>query len=122
DGDAKRGGNRGVRCFAIEVDLARRPGDFVRAVQRRSSRIRSTPPDRANVGARRIIGVGYSGGEIGRARRAVPIGRVIAVDTEVRAAHNFEVVGQAGVGNGKVVGCQIGRLGILVDKTGIRVV
>ena len=83
DGDAQCGGNSGIRSDAIDVDLARRPGDFIRAVQRRSSRVGSRSRNWANRGTRRIVSVWDSGGKVGRARCAVPQRIVVAVDPEV---------------------------------------
>ncbi len=93
-------------------------------VQSRAGVAASVPRahDGANGGARRVVGVRDSGGEIRRAAAVMPVGRVVALHAEVRSAHDFEVVGQAGVSDGKVIRGEIGGPGVLVDEPGVRIV
>ena len=61
----------------------------------------------AGAGAAAVIGVHNSGRQVGRAGRVMPGGRVVAADSEIRAANDFQIVGQAGMPHGEIVGREI---------------
>src|SRR5437762_267979 len=46
----------------------------------------------------------------------MPVRRVVIDDAKVGAAHDFEVIGQAGMAHSIVVGGQVGSCGVAVDE------
>ena len=51
----------------------------------------------------------------------VPVGRIVVDYAKVRSADNFQVVGEAGVTDCKVIGGEIGGLCVAVNERGVRV-
>ena len=52
----------------------------------------------------------------------MPIGIVIGMDTEIGGADDFQVVGEAGMGDGEVVGGAVSALGVLIDEGRVGIV
>jgi hypothetical protein len=119
---ADRAGCRGNRRRPIDVDIAGRALHFVRGINRGNCRIGSLARDRADRRARRVVGVRGLRGQIGQAVEIVPVRVVVALDTEVRAADDLEVVAQARVRDCVVVDAKIRKQRIAVRERSVRIV
>src|ERR1700730_11687563 len=122
DGYAERCGNGGVRDGSVNIDLARRPSDFVRTVQCRGRRVGTASPEGTDRRALRVVGIRNTRRKVGGAGHIVPVWRVIAMDAEIRSTDDLEIISEAGMRDRKIIGGQVRSPRVLVDKAGVRVV
>ena len=119
-------GRRGRhRLHAIDIGKIRklRQSYFVPSVNGWSLSVLSCSGDWADISrvdrnwrvATAVIGVHNAGDDIGRASRATPGWSIVAADTEVGAANDFEVICQAWMADREVVLCVIDLL--VCDET-----
>src|SRR5258708_15262420 len=100
----------------INVDFARRSAGLVCIVNNWRSGVSAGTANWANRRRSPVVERRCAGGEVIHATGIVPVRRVVIEHTEVRAAHNLQIVGEAGMGDGKVIGRGIGGFGILVGE------
>jgi hypothetical protein len=108
--------------YVVNLDFTGRSGHLVCAVQERSSGVSARSGDRADGWARRIVGVGSPRSQVVGAAQVVPIGTVVAQNSEVGSPHNLQVVGQARMSDGEIVGGQVGGQSVRIDERSVRVV
>src|SRR6266852_7843629 len=99
-------GNVGIgrdRLDAINVDVSRRARSFVGEIDGGSGGVGSSAVDGADGWEGAVVQGRLAGREVGEAIGVVPIGAVVVQDAEVGAANGFEIVGQAGMGDGEII-------------------
>src|SRR5271157_5121315 len=67
------------------------------------------------------IGVYGAGYYVGLTCRVAPIRRIVAADAEVGTTNDLEIIGETGMANGKIVGCEI-DLAVLDNAIQVRLV
>src|SRR6202795_1646341 len=89
DGLADGIGIRYVEKRAVDVDIARRPGCFVRSVNGGRGRISACSVNRAD-GSCRAFQRYASGSKVGRAEGVVPVRRILVAHADIRPTNDFE--------------------------------
>src|SRR5262249_35385654 len=122
DGLADRVAGGRNRRRAVDVVFAGRSLNLVGRIDGRDCRIGALAGDRADHRAGWGVGIRRLRSEIGHAIEIVPIGIIVALYTEIRAADDFEVVAEARVCNRVIVGGEIRRQRVAVRERRVRVV
>ena len=116
-----RGGSSGDRLDSIEVgESDKGSGDFIPGIDGGGFGVSAGAPDGADIAgvdgdggvAAAVVGVRDPGGDVGRAGGVAPVRGVIAADSKVGASDDFEVIGEAGMADGEVVGGEVDAAGV----------